>query len=390
MRKFLRPLPALLLLGFGALLIRYPQESATAAREGLAICTEVIIPSLFPFFVFSSLFINLGLSHSAGRVLGPLMAPLFRMRGTCAAPLLLGLVGGYPVGLRTAAMLREAGECSWEEARRLSAFCNLCGPGFLLSVAGVGVFASKEAGFFLLCTHWAAALLVGLIYRPRRNTEMSTKATPLPLPNHSASFSQEFPNSVRDSFTSTLNVCAFVILFTVLIRLMQTSGLLPMAAGFLSGLFPDILSPALCQSLLIGIFELSTGVCSLSEVGSTPLALPVASFIMGWGGLSVHCQSLPFLDRLTDSHAPYFTGKLLHGLLAACLTAVLAPVLLPAGITPAPAFLEATLLGSTPLLALLHQELVALWGLSGVIILFHRRKKVLVSGLPLQYNENRH
>lgn len=373
MRKNLRPIPALLLLAFGALLVRYPQESASAAREGLFICLEVIIPSLFPFFVFSSLFISLGLSHSAGRLLSPLMGPLFHMRGACAVPLLLGLVGGYPVGLRTAAQLKEIGACSPEEARRLAAFCNLCGPGFLLSVAGVGIFASREAGFLLLFTHWAAAILVGILFRFRSTASRDTKPASCPTSGGTSSFSEAFPAGVRDSFTSVLGICAFVIFFTVLVRLLQSSGLLPQVAALLSSLLPGILSPQLCQSFLIGIFELSTGVYSLSEVGASPLALPMAAFIMGWGGLSVHCQSLPFLDRLTNSRRAYFAGKLLHGLLSAGLVAFLSPILLPAGITPAPAFLEANLLGSTPLFTLLRQEFLVLWCLSGLLLL--RAKK---------------
>lgn len=373
MRKYLRPLPALLLLTFGFLLILYPQESASAAREGLSICLEVIIPSLFPFFVFSSLFISLGLSHSAGRLLSPLMGPLFRMQGTCAVPLLLGLVGGYPVGLRTAAQLKETGGCSPEEARRLATFCNLCGPGFLLSVAGIGIFASREVGFLLLGTHWTAAALVGILFRFRAKASNGANPASRPDTNGSSRVSQAFPAGVRDSFTSVLGICAFVIFFTVLVRLLQTSGLLPHAAEFLSSLLPGILSPQLCQSFLIGLFELSTGVYSLSDVGASPYALPLAAFIMGWGGLSVHCQSLPFLDRLTDSRGAYFSGKLLHGLLAAVLTSTLSPILLPTGITPAPAFLEANLLGSAPVFSLLRQEFLALWVLSGFLLL--RRKK---------------
>ncbi len=388
MRKNLRPIPALLLLAFGVLLVCYPQESASAAREGLSICFEVIVPSLFPFFVFSSLFISLGLSHAAGRILGPLMGPLFRMGGACAVPLLLGMVGGYPVGLRTAAQLKETGACSPEEARRLAAFCNLCGPGFLLSVAGVGIFASKEAGFLLLGTHWAAAALVGILFRFRCAAPKGSAPLPHPAPEGAVRFSQIFPSSVRDSFTATLGICAFVIFFTVLIQLLQSSGLLSRAAELLAGLLPGILSPQLCQSLLIGFFELSTGVYSLSEAGASPLALPMAAFIMGWGGLSVHCQSLPFLDRLSDRRAAYFTGKLLHGLLAAGLVAALAPILLPAGITPAPVFLEANLLGGTPLLVLLRQEFLALWGLSGLLLLA-RGKKGLVHRLPLRYNKGK-
>ncbi|MEG0825659.1 MAG: sporulation protein, partial [Oscillospiraceae bacterium] len=47
-------LGTVLLLSIAGLLL-FPTESMAAAREGLTLCFNVIIPSLFPFFVLSSL-----------------------------------------------------------------------------------------------------------------------------------------------------------------------------------------------------------------------------------------------------------------------------------------------------------------------------------------------
>ena len=54
-----------LLLGLALLcatlaLMLYPQPSMEAAKSGLALCYNVIIPSLFPFFVLSSWWWNWG------------------------------------------------------------------------------------------------------------------------------------------------------------------------------------------------------------------------------------------------------------------------------------------------------------------------------------------
>lgn len=102
-----------LLLGLGLLLaagalVLWPNQAMEAARSGLALCGNVIIPSLFPFFVLSSLVVELGMSRYLGRLLQPVMAPLFRVNGACAAALALGIVGGYPVGARTAISLYQS------------------------------------------------------------------------------------------------------------------------------------------------------------------------------------------------------------------------------------------------------------------------------------------
>lgn len=39
------------LLLVGLLLFLFPEESVAAAREGISLCADVLIPSLFPFFV---------------------------------------------------------------------------------------------------------------------------------------------------------------------------------------------------------------------------------------------------------------------------------------------------------------------------------------------------
>ena len=98
------------LLLTAAAMVLWPEESVSAARGGLELCGNVIIPSLFPFFVLSSLVVELGLSRYLGRLFQPIMAPLFRVNGACACALALGFVGGYPVGARTAITLYQNGQ----------------------------------------------------------------------------------------------------------------------------------------------------------------------------------------------------------------------------------------------------------------------------------------
>ena len=164
-RKYRDLMLGLALLCAVLALMRWPQESMAAARDGLALCGNVIIPSLFPFFVLSSLVVELGMSRYLGRLLEGVMAPLFRVGGACSSALALGFVGGYPVGARTAIALYENGQCSKTEAERLLAFCNNSGPAFILGVVGTGIFASSRAGLLLYLAHIAASLCVGLLFR---------------------------------------------------------------------------------------------------------------------------------------------------------------------------------------------------------------------------------
>ena len=91
------------------------------AEEGLQLCLYSVLPSLFPFFVLSSLLLSLGFAESLGRLLFPVMNGLFHLGGNGASALALGLIAGYPSGARAVSRLYEDGLCGKEEAEHLLA-----------------------------------------------------------------------------------------------------------------------------------------------------------------------------------------------------------------------------------------------------------------------------
>ena len=189
-------------------LMIYPQQSITAAKEGLTLCYNVIIPSLFPFFVLSSLVVELGLASYVGRLVEGIMRPLFRVGGVCASALVLGFIGGYPVGAKTAISLYEKGMCTKDEAQRLLAFCNNSGPAFILGVVGAGVFSSSRVGLVLYLTHAAASLCVGVLfrfYRPAARKRGSS--TPAPISFHAQRFAPAFTGCVKNACSFSREFC---------------------------------------------------------------------------------------------------------------------------------------------------------------------------------------
>jgi len=305
-----------------AALLFYPSESVAAARDGLNLCLNSILPSLFPFFVLSAMVVQLGLADGLGRMLEPVMRPLFGVSGACSSALVLGFIGGYPVGAKTVISLYQNGSCSKAEAERMLAFCNNSGPAFILGVVGAGVFSSSRIGLLLYLAHAAASVAIGLLFR-RRGAAARTASKPAAgrERGRAAGFSAAFTASVRSAFQSTLNICGFVIFFTVLIRLLFRSGILPALAGLLGTLLTPLgFDAAWAERLLTGLIELTSGVWTLQGVsGQLTAPVAMAAFMLGWAGLSIHCQVLSFLGGSGLSVRAYVLGKLLHGLLSAAM-----------------------------------------------------------------------
>lgn len=319
----------LVLLCAGTALVLYPEQSMDAGRQGLQLCANVIVPSLFPFFVLSSLVVELGMARYLGQAMEKLMWPLFRVGGVGSSALVLGLVGGYPVGAQTAITLYKKGQCSKEETQRLLAFCNNSGPAFILGVVGTGVFGSGFIGLLLYLSHAAACLCVGLLFRFYGKMDPRS-AVSRPAPHfQTARFSTALTSGIKNSFASVLNICAFVIFFSVVIRLLFLCGIMDAAAGLLAALLSPVgFDPTLAQPLLTGLLEISSGVTSLSRTGGLPGQISMAAFMLGWAGLSVHCQVLSFLSDSGLSAGTYLIGKALHGIFSVLFTAALSHIFL--------------------------------------------------------------
>jgi sporulation integral membrane protein YlbJ len=301
-------------------LIGFPTQSVAAASEGVDLCLNVILPSLFPFFVLSSLCVELGLIQGLGRLLEKLMVPLFRVGGACAGAFLLGIVGGYPVGARTAISLYEKGQCSKTEAERLLSFCNNSGPAFILGVVGAGIFSSSAVGLWLYGAHVAASILVGMLFRFYGKDEKPS-AVRASAPMEVSGFAEAFTGAVKGAFQATLNICAFVIFFTVFIRLLFLTGVITALAQGLTWLLQGFgIQQSMAESLISGAIEMTSGVWSLRDMAaSLGSRMCLAAFILGWAGLSVHCQVLSFIGSSGLSTKTYFFGKLLHGTFSAGL-----------------------------------------------------------------------
>ncbi|MBR5382174.1 MAG: hypothetical protein IK136_06085, partial [Oscillospiraceae bacterium] len=105
--------------------------------------------------------------------------------------------------------------------------------------------------------------------------------------------------------------------------LLRRTGALSAAASLRS---PTGLGRGRAEKLLTGALELFSGVWTLRGTPSLP-SVAAAAFMLGWGGLSVHFQTLSVLSESGLRPGLYLLGKALHGLLSAALAAAAFPAL---------------------------------------------------------------
>lgn len=298
-----RNIPYLFVAFIALMILVFPQNAITYAKSGLYLCYDVIIPSLFPFFICSGLLIYSGFTKILAKVSGPFMRPLFNVGGPGASALVLGIVSGYPLGAVTACQLYESGYLSKTETERLLAFCNNSGPLFILGAVGSAIYSSAKIGAVLYVSHILSTLLVGFLFR---FYEKDKHTAPIYSLNQSEdSFSQVFSKVLASSINSILTVSGAVIFFGVISGIITTH--LPLNDSI--------------KSFITGILEMTGGTKTISHTTlPVTIKLTLSAFIVGFAGICVHIQVAAIVAKYHLSLVPYIAGKILHGLFSAFFT----------------------------------------------------------------------
>ena len=294
-----RTLALLAVCALFALAAAFSKTVAAGMTQALHLCAVTLIPALFPLLVLSRMLDALGLPEALGQRATPCMRRLFGVSGAGATAFILGLCGGYPLGATVVAQLRRQGRVSRDEAERLLAFCNNSGPAFILGAAG-GALHSAAAGVLLYAAHILAAVCTGLCFRRKGGEAADDKATPAPI-SAAVSPAAALTEAVSGAVEGCLRLCGFVCFFGALTSLLDSFRFLP----------------GLGQAFALGFFELGSGIGALSGWRAGPLTMALVGFMLGWGGLSVHGQTLGAVAGTDIKCARHLMGRALCGLFAA-------------------------------------------------------------------------
>lgn len=266
------------------ILILDGKTALLGAQEGIELCIRTAIPSLFPFFVLSSVLV----SSLSARWLRPL-GRLCRMPEGTESLLLVGFLGGYPTGAQCTAQAYRDGLLTKAQAERLIAFCSNAGPSFLFGIIAP-MFEDAKTAWLLWFIHIVSAVCVAVL------TPSSEFGSHKPIELTATSFPQALTGAVK----TMASVCGWVVLFRILIT-------------FLNRWFLWML-PETGQVIIKGLLELTNGCCSLKEISNEGLRFIVCSGLLAFGGLCVTMQTASVTAGL--SLRPYLKGKLCQAVIS--------------------------------------------------------------------------
>jgi sporulation integral membrane protein YlbJ len=318
-------------------MIVLPEESFEASIRGLNMWWEIVFPSLFPFFVISEMLIGFGVVKFIGVLLEPLMRPLFRVPGVGGFAWAMGLASGNPAGAKLTSRLRQEKQITLIEAERLVAFTNSSSPLFIFGAVAVGFFHNANLGIVLAIAHYLGNVMVGLMmrfygYSAKEKFKADRKKIPIIAALralHKTRIQDKRPigkllgDAVTSSIQTLLMIGGFIILFSVINKLLFVLHITSLLAAFIGKLFIFLHLPALLSVPFIsGLFEITLGSKLVSQVQESTLLQQsiVTGFILAFGGFSVQAQVASILAQTDIRFKPFFFARILQGIFASFVT----------------------------------------------------------------------
>lgn len=294
-------------LCFLLLLFTHPVQATEGCSLGLTLWYTSVLPSLLPFLIVSSLMMKTGLFRYLNRLYAPLLCRIFRISEDGCYAVLMGFLCGFPMGAKVTADLVREQHISREEGSYLLGFCNNVSPSFFINYICLKKLGFPEVPWKLCAFFYAMPLLYGICSRPFYHFSVVGPANKKQTSLHRMHFPM-LDACMMDSFVTVTRLGGYIILFSILVRMIQ---LLPLS------------NPVLV--LISSLLEISCGIHQITALTGcaarlmTALACSCAAF----GGFSICAQTSSVLHDTPLTIRSWLTGRIILALLTPALLLVL-------------------------------------------------------------------
>lgn len=271
-----------------------PDAAKNGAVSGLLICSNVVIPTLYPF-TFCVLFITQIIAYKNFAFLEKATLFLFGLKGNEFLIFLLSLIGGYPTGAKL--IETHFGDLQKDGKRQnlMLCYCVNAGPAFIVMAVGAGILKSKVLGWMLLSAHITSSIIIALFLKPflikcKAPTAAFKEIPPL---------SENLVGSAADAASSVFSVCIFVVLFCVFNSFLE---ILSVYLPFLRYISP--------------LLEVTSAVSESRNIYHI-------AFLLGFSGICVMCQITGLIKGFKLNFVYFIIARAVHGFMSMFITFLL-------------------------------------------------------------------
>ncbi|MBE6582619.1 MAG: hypothetical protein E7648_05090 [Ruminococcaceae bacterium] len=292
------------LLGYASLVfifffIVFSDTAARSALNGIKLCGNVLVPTLFPMMVLTGIAIRSGIFNAFSRIGNKVFTPLFGIGGKYIASFFIGILGSAPTGAMAVKNLSGEKESDGEKASALL-LSSVVSFGFIYSVVGINILGNSRRGIALFFFQIVSVMLTAAFLRTKKPRGVTVKKQSI----QTEKISTAVASSIRDAATNMLSVCGSVIFFSSL-----------------SGMIVSLPIKENIKLFVCPFLELASGLQYISGRFSPDVTFILASSAIGWSGLSMIFQSLAVSEGKILSYK-YILGRAVSALICLLLAVI--------------------------------------------------------------------
>lgn len=315
--KVNRWLPIVLLGETGLLCVAILSNSVSMAdgiRQGIEICLNTLIPSMFIFLAVANFISDSSLGKQISLPFQGISRTIFHLDSASFTVFLLSMIGGYPIGAKLISSKIRRKEMSIQDGQRMLSFCTNCSPAFLISGVSVGMWGSAVPGMVIYFSQILAAVILAFCTAVRSPVVRISESDDV----RSQDLSSLFVHSVNSAAKSMGIICIFVVFFC--------------------GFFPFIDRFPVPESVSLvvkGILEVTSG-CQMIRGMTFSQSVYLVCLFTAFGGICVHLQLTALLYKTGIKMGKFLFQRVLYTALSLVFTG-LGCYLIQLGILPSPA-----------------------------------------------------
>ena len=277
-----------------------PTNIISSVQLSFNICIKNLFPTLFPFLLLSNIMTNYGFIEICAKIGNIIIKKIFKINQNGFYVLIMSMLSGSPSNAKYINQLLEKKLINHYEANQLLTFTHCVNPLFIIGTIGITFLKSKTIGIIILISHYLGNIITGIIMR-KKNIISDYKISSY---NPNKSFIKVLTHSINDTINTLMLILGVVT--TCLIFTTVVSSIIHI------------------NPIYSGILEITQGINYIYQSNLNIMIKTIfITFIISFGGLSIHMQVMSILENKKIRYLPYFIARLIHAILSSIIVFIL-------------------------------------------------------------------
>ena len=278
----------------------FPKVMINSSINALLIFREKLFPSIFPFFVLSFLFINMGYPLILNKYFKNITRKIFHLSENTSFILLMSIISGFPSGAKYIVKDYSNNYITKEEGNQLLLFTHFANPLFVLGTCGI-LLNSKRLAYKILICQLFANIILGILVRTKEITISPKKEV---VSTTTPSLISILPDAINEAMEVLIFMLGSITIFQFFTNC------------FL--LFTN--ETVFFKTIFTGIMDLTSGINLVPTLSiSIELKALLMLIFITFGSLSVHLQVINAIKNTNLSYTNFFIGRILESIIAVIL-----------------------------------------------------------------------